>query len=193
MPTLQAASQEDELVDSYRQADTSPVGCRELAHLAGCEHCLSILERTLGIDDRDGPLDGPFDGNQIRSKKVQGGSMRPCAWCTGGASSFSSGVPRFWLFAVDGRVVAFHAIEALAIRCRLAWTLLRQCDLSKSSTNSAIAWHTSRSKLNLVQFRESRIRNRSCSATSAGCGSMFALTALASMPKWTMSIPLLRP
>jgi len=104
---------EKELVDSYKQSVATPVGCRELAHLAGCERCLSIVERALQLDDRDGPFDG-IDVSLDREPKPEG------------AKSFDATMrivrrrceqllerrPRLLAIAVDGRVAAFHAIES---------------------------------------------------------------------------------
>lgn len=104
---------EKELVDSYKQSIATPVGCRELAHLSGCERCLSIVERALQLDDRDGPFDG-IDASLDREPKPKG------------AKSFNATMgivrrrreqllerrPRLLAIAVDGRVAAFHAIES---------------------------------------------------------------------------------
>jgi len=102
---------EKELVDSYKQSVATPVACRELAHLAGCERCLSIVERALQLDDRDGPFDGI--GASLDRKPE-------------GAKSFDATMrivsrrreqllerrPGLLAIAVDGRVAAFHAIES---------------------------------------------------------------------------------
>ena len=102
---------EEELIASYKVLDAPPVACRELAHLAGCERCLEILERALRLDDRDGPLDG-------LERDVDSGKHEP--------KSFDATMrivrrrreqllerrPELLAIAVDGRVVAFHAIES---------------------------------------------------------------------------------
>jgi len=104
---------EDELLHAYKQLGPPPVGCRELAHLAGCVRCLKILERTLQLDDRDGPLDG-IDGDLGHGPKREG------------TKSFEATMrltrrrreqvfekrPAVLAIAVDGRVVAFHAVES---------------------------------------------------------------------------------
>ncbi len=104
---------EKELVGAYKQPHASPVGCRDLAHLAGCERCLEILERALQLDDRDGPLNG-IDANLDRVPKPEG------------TKSFEATIllvskrrerllerrPALLAIAVDGRVVAFHAVES---------------------------------------------------------------------------------
>jgi DNA-directed RNA polymerase specialized sigma24 family protein len=105
---------EKELVDAYKQPSSPPVGCRELAHLAGCDRCLKILERALQLDDHDGPLD-VIDGNFDRRPKPEG------------TKSFEATMrlvrrrreqvlerrPALLAIAVDGRVVAFHAVESV--------------------------------------------------------------------------------
>jgi len=105
---------EKELVDPYKGPGAAPVGCRELAHLAGCERCLKILERALQLDDRDGPLDG-IDGHLDPRTKPEG------------AGSFEATMrlvyrrreqvlerrPALLAIAVDGHVVAFHAVESV--------------------------------------------------------------------------------
>src|ERR1700722_7740322 len=103
---------EKELVDSYKQFVATPVACRELAHLAGCERCLSIVERALQLDDRDGPFDGidasldrkprpkrtkSFDATMqiVRRRREQLLERRP----------------GLLAIAVDGCVFAFSSIE----------------------------------------------------------------------------------
>ena len=103
---------EEELVDGYRQAGVPPVGCRELAHLAGCERCLSILERALGIDDRDGPLDGPLDGNQTPIKEGTRSFDATMRLVYRRREQLFERRPAVLAIAVDGRVVAFHAVES---------------------------------------------------------------------------------
>jgi DNA-directed RNA polymerase specialized sigma24 family protein len=104
---------EKEFVDAYTQASAPPVGCRELAHLVGCEHCLKILERALQLDDRDGPLDSIDSGLDLMPAPQ-------------GIRSFEATMrlvrrqreqvlerrPALLAIAVDGRVVAFHAVES---------------------------------------------------------------------------------
>ncbi len=104
---------EKELVESYKQLDASPVGCRELAHLAGCERCLNILERALQLDDRDGPLDG-IDADFDRTPKVEGtksfdATMR---MVRRRREQLFERRPALLAIAVDGRVVAFHGVES---------------------------------------------------------------------------------
>ena len=105
---------EKELVTSYKISGALPADCRELAHLAGCERCLEIVERALQLDDRDGPLAG-IDTDL--------GSMPK----SDGAKSFEAAMrlvhkrreqllerrPALLAIAVDGRVVAFHAVESV--------------------------------------------------------------------------------
>src|SRR5205814_4524218 len=87
--------------------------CRDLAHLAGCERCQNLLERALQLDKPDGPLDG-IDADLDHPPK------------TGGTKSFDETMrlvrqrrepllerrPRLLAIAVDGRGVAFHAVES---------------------------------------------------------------------------------
>ena len=104
---------EKELIDAYERPGASPVECRELAHLAGCESCLNILERALQLDHRDGPLDGIDAGPDYIPKRE-------------GTKSFDATMrlvhqrrdrllerrPTLLAIAVDGWVVAFHAVES---------------------------------------------------------------------------------
>jgi DNA-directed RNA polymerase specialized sigma24 family protein len=105
---------EKELVSSYKESGALPINCRALAHLAGCERCLRVLERALQLDDRDGPLDG-VDTELDRMPKPDA------------AKSFEATMrlvhkrraqllerrPAILAIAVDGRVVAFHAVESI--------------------------------------------------------------------------------
>jgi hypothetical protein len=104
---------EKELVEPYKRSDSSPVGCRELAHLAGCERCLNILERALQLDDRDGPLDG-IDADLDHTPKTKGtknfdATMRLVRQRR---DQLLERRPTLLAIAVDGRVVAFHAVES---------------------------------------------------------------------------------
>ena len=102
---------EKELINAYEQKRTSPVGCRELAHLAGCERCLNILERALRLDNREGPLDG-LDGGQ--APKGEGGRSFDATMrmVRRRREQLLERRPSLLAIAVDGRVVAFHAIES---------------------------------------------------------------------------------
>ena len=104
---------EDELVDSYTQADTTPVGCRELAHLAGCERCMGILERVLRLDDRDGPFDG-IDTDLERTPKPEKTKSFDAAMrlVRRRRDQLLERRPGLLAIAVNGRVVAFHAVES---------------------------------------------------------------------------------
>jgi len=104
---------EKELIEAYKQPDASPVGCRELAHLAGCERCLNVLEHALHLDDRDGPLDG-LDDAVDRKRKTEGtrsfdATMR---MVRSRREQLFERRPALLAIAVDGRVVAFHAVES---------------------------------------------------------------------------------
>jgi DNA-directed RNA polymerase specialized sigma24 family protein len=105
-----SCTEEKELVNAYQQPGSAPTDCRALAHFAGCERCLGILARALRLDDRDGPLDGmgtdemPKGGDKksfdktmqlVRKRRERLLERRPALL----------GI------AVDGHVVAFHAVE----------------------------------------------------------------------------------
>jgi DNA-directed RNA polymerase specialized sigma24 family protein len=104
---------EKKLVEGYQQPDGSPVGCRELAHLAGCERCLKILERALQLDDRDGPLDGIDadldDAPMTKETKSFDAMMR---LVRRRREQLLQRRPALLAIAVDGRVIAFHAVES---------------------------------------------------------------------------------
>jgi DNA-directed RNA polymerase specialized sigma24 family protein len=104
---------EKELVDAYQRPGASAVACQELAHLAGCERCLRILERALRLDDRDGPLDG-VDADFDRTPKAEGtknfeATMR---LVRRRREQLFERRPALLAIAVDGRVAAFHAVES---------------------------------------------------------------------------------
>jgi DNA-directed RNA polymerase specialized sigma24 family protein len=104
---------EKELVAAYKQPSAVPVGCRELAHLAGCERCLKILERAFQLDDREGPFDG-IDSGLDRMPKPQGtrsfeATMR---LVRKRRERLLERRPALLAIAVDGHVVAFHAVES---------------------------------------------------------------------------------
>jgi DNA-directed RNA polymerase specialized sigma24 family protein len=102
---------EGELIASYRAPDASPVGCRELAHLAGCERCLESLGRALRLEHRDGPLDGP--DNEQTPKRQDGRSFdATMRMVRRRREQLLERRPGLLAIAVDGRVVAFHAIES---------------------------------------------------------------------------------
>lgn len=104
---------EKEFVNAYKQPGASPVGCRELAHLAGCERCLKILERALQLDDRDGPLDG-IDGDLDRRPKPDGSRSFEATMLLmrRRREQVLERRPALLAIAVDGHVVAFHAVES---------------------------------------------------------------------------------
>ena len=104
---------EKELVDAYKQPSAPPVGCRELAHLGGCERCLNILERALQLDDRDGPLDG-IDGDLDRRPKPEGTKSFEATMrlVRRRREQLLERRPTLLAIAVEGRVVAFHAVES---------------------------------------------------------------------------------
>jgi DNA-directed RNA polymerase specialized sigma24 family protein len=108
-----SCSEERDLVDAYKQPGAPPVGCCELAHLAGCERCLRILERTLQLNDRDGPLDG-IDSHLERMPKPEvtksfEATMRRVRKRR---EQLLERRPALLAIAVDGHVVAFHAVES---------------------------------------------------------------------------------
>lgn len=104
---------ENELVEAYKQPEASPVSCRELAHLAGCERCLNILDRALRLDDRDGPLDGidPELEHTPKRDRTKGfdATMR---LVRKRRQQILERRPTLLAIALDGRVVAFHAVES---------------------------------------------------------------------------------
>jgi DNA-directed RNA polymerase specialized sigma24 family protein len=104
---------EKDLIDSYTQPDDGPVGCRELAHIAGCERCLNILARMLQLDDRDGPLDG-IDGDLDRKQNRREANSFEATMraMRGRREQLLERRPGLLAIAVDGRVVAFHAVES---------------------------------------------------------------------------------
>jgi hypothetical protein len=102
---------EKELVNGYREPRAAPVDCRDLAHLAGCEHCLKVLERALRMDDRDGPLDGSDVKQATKSEETKSfeAMMRRVRRRR---EQLLERRPAVLAIAVDGRVVAFHAVES---------------------------------------------------------------------------------
>ena len=102
---------EAKLLDEYRRQGASPVGCRELAHLAGCQRCLSVLERTMRLDDRDGPLDGVDAGRAPKAETTKSfdAVMRLVQQQR---EQLLERRPGLLAIAVDGHVVAFQAVES---------------------------------------------------------------------------------
>jgi len=102
---------EAELANAYMQPGASPVNCQELAHLAGCERCLTILERILHLNDHDGPLDGIEDAPPPKKeeKKSSDATMR---MVRKRREQIMERRPGLLAIAVDGSVVAFHAVES---------------------------------------------------------------------------------
>ena len=107
----QSCSAEQELVDAYKHSSVLAVECRQLAHLAGCQRCLEILERILKLDDRDGPLDG-LDTEPSERIETRGfdAMMR---LTHRRRQQLSERRPTLLAIAVDGRVVAYHAVESV--------------------------------------------------------------------------------
>jgi DNA-directed RNA polymerase specialized sigma24 family protein len=102
---------EVDLIDAYKQERAAPVGCRELAHLAGCERCLNILERALRLDDRDSPLDG-MDGDRTTKREGRRDFKATMRVVRRRREQLLERRPALLAIAVDGRVVAFHAVES---------------------------------------------------------------------------------
>ncbi len=102
---------ENDLIDAYKRPGASPVGCHELAHLAGCERCLNLLERAFRLDNREGPLEG-LDGRN--APKGEGGRSFDATMriVRRRREQLFERRPSLLAIAVDGRVVAFHAIES---------------------------------------------------------------------------------
>lgn len=102
---------EDDLVRDFANPDAAPVTCQELAHLAGCERCLKVLERALQLNDHDGPLDGVDTESQRESK--DGKSFQATMQSVRKRrAQLLERRPALLAIAVDGRVVAFHAVES---------------------------------------------------------------------------------
>jgi len=102
---------EAELIASYRVPDASPVDCRHLAHLAGCQRCLAVLERALQLEDRDGPLDG-LGAEQPAKREANVSFDATMRVVRRRSRQLFERRPAILAIAVDGRVVAFHAVES---------------------------------------------------------------------------------
>ncbi len=100
------------LIEAYMQPDAAPVGCQELAHLAGCERCLKLLERALQLDDKDGPLDG-IDIDHIPQKDDRKSFDTTMRLTKQLREQLFERRPALLAIAADGRVVAFHAVESM--------------------------------------------------------------------------------
>ena len=103
----------NEIVEAYKQPGASPVSCLQLAHLAGCERCLNLLERALHLDGTDGPFDGidtelnhTLEAAGTRSFDLTMRLVRKRH------EQLLERRPALLAIAVDGRVVAFHAVES---------------------------------------------------------------------------------
>ncbi|MGD0789016.1 MAG: hypothetical protein ABR898_13605 [Terracidiphilus sp.] len=108
-----SCTEETELADAYKQPGVPPVGCRELAHLAGCERCLKILERALQLNDRDGPFDGiDSDLESIPKPEVTKSFEATMRVVQRRREQLLERRPALLAIAVDGHVVAFHAVES---------------------------------------------------------------------------------
>jgi hypothetical protein len=102
---------ESALLEPYGRPGAAPVSCSELAHLAGCQRCLTLVERFLRISGHEGPLDGTDAGEG------------PVHTHTAGFNAIMRTVrrrheqllerrPEVLAIAVNGRVVAFHKVES---------------------------------------------------------------------------------
>lgn len=101
---------EKELIAPYRESGASPTEGKQLAHIAGCTRCLETLERALRLEDHDDPLDGSGE-DKAATKETStsfGATMRTMRRQR---ELLLERRPSILAIAVDGRVVAFHAIE----------------------------------------------------------------------------------
>jgi len=102
--------EENQLVDAYKRPGAAPVGCQALAHLAGCERCLGILAGALQLDDRDGPFDG-MGGNELPREYETKTFDKSMQLVRLRREQLLERRPTLLGIAVDGQVVAFHAVE----------------------------------------------------------------------------------
>jgi DNA-directed RNA polymerase specialized sigma24 family protein len=109
---------EEDLLALYRTLTPSPINCSLLAHIVSCERCLAIIDNTFRrptLSDRE-PLDGCGPSAASGDSSIPGlGDMRQRTmlqlvrkrW-----SAFHEHRPRTLSIAVNGKIVAFHDIQA---------------------------------------------------------------------------------
>ena len=102
---------EDELLGPYKTANAAPVPNKQLAHLAGCESCLRVLDRALRLEDRDGPLDDCR--SELDMKRGDRRSFHETLQAVHRKrKQLLQERPVLLAIAVDGRVVAYHDIDS---------------------------------------------------------------------------------
>jgi DNA-directed RNA polymerase specialized sigma24 family protein len=102
---------ESELLEPYRRSGAAPVSCSELAHLAGCHRCLTLVERLLRITGHEGPLDGiDAGGEPVRTRSTGFNALMRTVRRRHG--QLLERRPEVLAIAVNGRVVAFHNVES---------------------------------------------------------------------------------
>jgi DNA-directed RNA polymerase specialized sigma24 family protein len=102
---------ESALLEPYKRSGAAPVSCSELAHLAGCQHCLALVERLLRFADHEGPLDGTGAG-EIPVRTHTAGFNTMMRTVRRRREQLLERRPDVLAIAVNGRVVAFHKVES---------------------------------------------------------------------------------
>jgi DNA-directed RNA polymerase specialized sigma24 family protein len=102
---------ESALLEPFRRSGAAPVSCSELAHMAGCQRCLALVERLLRFPDHDGPLDGTGAGERPVRTHSAGFNTMMCA-VRRRREQLLERRPDVLAIAVNGRVVAFHKVES---------------------------------------------------------------------------------
>ena len=101
---------EKELIAPYHERGASPTECKQLAHIAGCTRCLESLGSFLRLEDHDDPLDGPGEG-KATAKETSTSFDATMRRMHRQRELLLERRPSILAIAVDGRVVAFHAVE----------------------------------------------------------------------------------
>lgn len=103
---------ESVLLEPYGQPGSPPVSCSELAHLAGCQRCLTLVEQFLRIEDHEGPLDGVgTDQDAVHTSATGFDAMMRTVRRR--HEQLLERRPEVLAIAVNGRVVAFHKVESV--------------------------------------------------------------------------------
>ncbi len=106
-----SCSPESALLEPYGRSGAAPVSRSELAHLAGCQHCLALIERLLRFPDHEGPLDGT--GDDKGPARIPGAGFNTMMRTVRRRRELLlERRPEVLAIAVNGRVVAFHKVES---------------------------------------------------------------------------------
>ena len=88
----------------------SPVPLKQLAHLAGCESCLGVIESILNIEDRQNPLDEVTNGSKSSARKSSRSFQETMRTVQRRRTQLLEERPTLLAIGVDGTITAFHDV-----------------------------------------------------------------------------------